>query len=63
MADILKNLDIGVYDGVADFLLHASVAEKKEVMTEAARRANTDQRKIMDAAQNKYRERDVVGAR
>jgi len=34
--------------GFADFFLHASEKEMKEVITEAARRANEDQRLLVE---------------
>lgn len=33
----------------ADFFLHASKKDKEKVFTEAARRANEDQRKLIDS--------------
>lgn len=42
--------------GFADFFLHASEKEKKRVFTEAARRANEDQR-IMVESINKPRQK------
>lgn len=36
------------YRGLADFLQHASEVRKIEVFTEAARRANEDQRKVFE---------------
>lgn len=41
------------YSGISDFLLNASDAEKKEVITEAAKRANDDQLKVFNAARLK----------
>lgn len=38
------------YDGVADFFRRATEEEKIAVFTEAARRSNEDQRKIMREA-------------
>lgn len=35
-------------DTFADFFLHASDAEKRRVFTEAARRANEDQRSLVE---------------
>ena len=38
------------FTSAGDFLAQASQAEKLELFTEAARRANLDQRKIMEKA-------------
>jgi hypothetical protein len=38
------------YSGLSDFLLHASPEKKIAVFTEAARRANEDQRKTFERA-------------
>jgi len=53
MIDMIKNIfkrknkgNNTEYAGLSDFLLRASPEEKKKIITEAARRANEDQRKL-----------------
>jgi hypothetical protein len=41
------------YEGLSDFLLHASIEEKKEAIAKAARNANEDQFKVFEAARMK----------
>lgn len=38
------------YTGLSDFFLNASTTEKKEVIREAAKRANEDQLKVFNKA-------------
>lgn len=46
-----KNTDLSQYNGFSDFFLRASENTKKEVIAEAARKANEDQMKIYKQAQ------------
>ncbi len=41
---------VSEYTGLSDFLLRASPQEKKEIISEAARRANEDQFKVFTKA-------------
>lgn len=43
------------YAGLSDFLLRASPKEKREVITEAARRANKDQFEVFTKARLKVK--------
>lgn len=42
-----------IYEGLADFFLHAPVDEKKKVIKEAAHKANEDQLKVYKEARLK----------
>jgi len=55
MIDMIKNIfkrknkgNDSEYTGLSDFLLRASPEEKKKIITEAARRANSDQLEIFN---------------
>jgi hypothetical protein len=48
-----KNPDLSQYTGFSDFFLHAPENTKKEVIAEAARKANEDQLKVFEQAQVK----------
>lgn len=45
---LTKNKEKGHTSGFADFFLHASEKEKKKAFTEAAKRANEDQRTLIE---------------
>ena len=45
---LTKNKQKKSEGGFADFFLHASEQEMKEVITEAARRSNDDQRSLVE---------------
>lgn len=42
-----------VYEGFSDFFLRAPVDEKKKVITEAAHKANEDQRRVLQESRLK----------
>ncbi len=46
-----KNTDLSQYNGFSDFFLRAPEHTKKEIIAEAARKANDDQMKIFKEAQ------------
>ena len=47
-----KNTDLSQYKGFSDFFLHAPENIKREVIAEAARKANEDQMKVFKQAQS-----------
>lgn len=59
MIETIKSLFRGKrtieYAGLSDFLLRASPQEKKEIITEAAHRANKDQFEVFTKARLKIR--------
>lgn len=50
---LTKNKEKGHTSGFADFFLHASEKEKKKAFTEAAKRANEDQRTLIEKLHQK----------
>ncbi|MEI8249024.1 MAG: hypothetical protein WCG07_00830 [Candidatus Taylorbacteria bacterium] len=48
-----KNTDLSQYNGFSDFFLRAPENTKREVIAEAARKANDDQMKVFKQAQLK----------
>ena len=58
LMNLLRNNESGTptpynsaeYKGLSDFLLHAPQEKKIEVFTEAAKRANEDQRRTLERA-------------
>lgn len=46
-----KNTDLSEYKGFSDFFLRAPENAKKEVIAEAARKANDDQMRVFKQAQ------------
>jgi hypothetical protein len=46
-----KSTDLSEYKGFADFFLRAPESTKREVIAEAARKANEDQMKVFKRAQ------------
>ncbi len=47
----IKKRKVNKYNSLSDFLLHAPTQERKKILLEAARKANKDQKEIINQSE------------